>query len=189
MVKDPDTGKRVSRPNAKGGWQTVDVPDLAIVSLELFDAAHARKRRIQSLIQAISADHGTCWRRLLGAVLAEREYHQKAWTSPAYSHPLFGRDGSGTCPDAQTFYLDTVEAAVPNGLAGWLRHPEVIAQYVQTYHEERKRLAADFDAGAFAWSNGLENYLGRSSGWSMPLPRAMATRQWWGRNQRRSTRT
>lgn len=27
-----------------------------------------------------------------------------------------------------------------------MRHPEVIAQYVQTYHEERKRLAADTDA-------------------------------------------
>ena len=42
--------------------------------------------------------------------------------------------------------MDTVEAAVLNGLSAELRHPEVIAQYVQTYHEERKRLAADTDA-------------------------------------------
>ncbi|MER8467698.1 DUF3375 domain-containing protein [Mesorhizobium sp. M1396] len=48
---------------------------------------------------------------------------------------------SGTCSDPKTFYLDTV-----NGLTAELRHPEVIAQYVQTYHEERKRLAADTDA-------------------------------------------
>lgn len=53
---------------------------------------------------------------------------------------------SGTCADPKTFYLDTVETAVLNGLTAELRHPEVIAQYVQTYHEERKRLAADTDA-------------------------------------------
>ena len=53
---------------------------------------------------------------------------------------------SGTCGDPKTFYLDTVETAVLNGLTAELRHPEVIAQYVQTYHEERKRLAAAADA-------------------------------------------
>lgn len=53
---------------------------------------------------------------------------------------------SGTCPDPKTFYLDTVEAAVLSGLTSELRHPEVMAQYVQTYHEERRRLAADTDA-------------------------------------------
>jgi site-specific DNA recombinase len=53
---------------------------------------------------------------------------------------------SGICPDPKTFYLDTVETAVLNGLAAELRHPDVIAQYVQTYHEERRRLAADSDA-------------------------------------------
>ncbi|WP_292177671.1 hypothetical protein [Mesorhizobium sp.] len=39
-----------------------------------------------------------------------------------------------------------METAVLNGLAAALRHPDVIAQYVQTYHEERRRLAADTDA-------------------------------------------
>jgi site-specific DNA recombinase len=43
MVKDPDTGKRLSRPNPKNDWQTVDVPDLRIISQELFDAAQSRK--------------------------------------------------------------------------------------------------------------------------------------------------
>ena len=38
MVKDPGTGKRISRPNAETDWQATDVPNLAIVSQELFDA-------------------------------------------------------------------------------------------------------------------------------------------------------
>jgi len=44
MVKDPDTGKRLSRPNPKNNWQTADVPALRIVSQELFDAAQSRKQ-------------------------------------------------------------------------------------------------------------------------------------------------
>ena len=41
MVKDPDAGKRLSRPNAKKDWQTAEVPELRIVSQELFNAAQS----------------------------------------------------------------------------------------------------------------------------------------------------
>jgi hypothetical protein len=44
MIKDPDTGKRLSRPNAKNEWQTTDVPNLRIVSQKLFDATQSRKQ-------------------------------------------------------------------------------------------------------------------------------------------------
>jgi site-specific DNA recombinase len=44
MVKDPDTGKRVSRPNPPEDWKREQVPALAIVERSLFDAVQARKR-------------------------------------------------------------------------------------------------------------------------------------------------
>jgi hypothetical protein len=50
---------------------------------------------------------------------------------------------SGTCPDARTFYLDTVERAVLDGLKSELTTPDMIAEYVRTYHDERKRLAGE----------------------------------------------
>jgi site-specific DNA recombinase len=53
---------------------------------------------------------------------------------------------SGTCSDAKTFYLDTVEKAVLGGLRAELRAPKVIAEYVRTYLEERKQLAASSNA-------------------------------------------
>ncbi|WP_346283169.1 recombinase family protein [Bradyrhizobium sp. BRP22] len=43
MVKDPDSGKRLSRPNPKSDWQVAEVPHLAIVNRELFTAAQQRK--------------------------------------------------------------------------------------------------------------------------------------------------
>src|SRR4029077_2801485 len=36
MVKDPDSGKRVSRPNPKTHWQSTEVPELAIIPKTLF---------------------------------------------------------------------------------------------------------------------------------------------------------
>ena len=43
MVKDPDTGKRLSRPNSRSDWQVAEVPYLAIVDPKLFTAAQQRK--------------------------------------------------------------------------------------------------------------------------------------------------
>jgi site-specific DNA recombinase len=43
MIKDPETGKRVSRPNPESEWQRCDVPQLAIVTKETFDQAAAIK--------------------------------------------------------------------------------------------------------------------------------------------------
>ncbi|WP_349510006.1 hypothetical protein [Bradyrhizobium sp. Ghvi] len=35
MVKDPDTGKRLSRPNPRKEWQSIDVPQLRIIEHSL----------------------------------------------------------------------------------------------------------------------------------------------------------
>ena len=44
MVKDPETGKRISRPNPPETWQIVAAPHLRIVSDDLWDAVQARKK-------------------------------------------------------------------------------------------------------------------------------------------------
>ena len=41
--RDPDTGKRVPRCNPKSAWHEKDVPHLAIVDRQLFEAARKRK--------------------------------------------------------------------------------------------------------------------------------------------------
>ena len=43
MVKDPDTGRRVSRPNPPAEWVVTELPDLAIVTPEVFEVAGKRK--------------------------------------------------------------------------------------------------------------------------------------------------
>lgn len=147
MVKDPDTGKRLSRPNAKNEWQTADVPDLRIVSQGLFDAAQKRK-------QARGHTHPNQQRRprhmlsgLLrcGACGAGMSTNGKD-KSGRIRIRCSAATESGSCRDAKTFYLKSVESADLAGLEKELRHPQVIAEYVRTYHDERKRLAAKANA-------------------------------------------
>ena len=147
MVKDPDTGKRLSRPNPKNDWQTADVPDLRIISQELFDAAQSRK-------QARGHTHPNQQRRprhmlsgLLrcGACGAGMSTNGKD-NSGRIRIRCSAATESGSCQDAKTFYLKTVESAVLAGLENEMRHPQVIAEYVRAYHEERKRLSVKANA-------------------------------------------
>lgn len=44
MVKDPSTGRRISRPNPPAEWQRAEAPQLAIVDRETWERAAERKR-------------------------------------------------------------------------------------------------------------------------------------------------
>ena len=46
-VKDPDTGKRVSRPNPPSEWVTTAVPELRIVDDELWNQVKARQQEMR----------------------------------------------------------------------------------------------------------------------------------------------
>ncbi|WP_183232044.1 recombinase family protein [Bradyrhizobium sp. SBR1B] len=147
MVKDPDSGKRLSRPNPKSDWQMTEVPHLAIVSPELFTAAQQRKEERRH----IHPSHQRRPRRMLSGLLRCGSCGSGMATN--------GRDKSGrvrircsaakesgTCSDAKTFYLGAVESAVLSGLRAELRAPKVFSEYVRTYLEERKRLLAKSQA-------------------------------------------
>src|SRR5712672_864266 len=147
MVKDPDTGKRLSRPNAKKDWQTADVPDLRIVSQELFGAAQSRKQgRGRTLLYWQGRPrHMLSGMLRCGACGAGMSTNGKD-KSERIRIRCSAATESGTCRDAKTFYLHTVECAVLAGLEAEMRHPGVIAEYVRTYLEERKRLSAKANA-------------------------------------------
>jgi site-specific DNA recombinase len=46
-VKDPDTGKRVSRQNPPSEWVTTAVPELRIVDDELWDEVKGRQAKMR----------------------------------------------------------------------------------------------------------------------------------------------
>lgn len=144
MVKDPDTGKRVSRENPRDQWQVTETPELRIVPAELF-------AKVQTMLigrQNERPDQSRRPKRILSGLLRCGACGAGMSTS--------GADASGrtrircsahkesrSCSNPKTFYLDVVERLVLDTLQRELRHPEVLTAYVQEYHAERMRLAQE----------------------------------------------
>ncbi|MER8761986.1 MULTISPECIES: recombinase family protein [unclassified Mesorhizobium] len=142
MIKDPDTGKRVSRPNPESEWKRAKVPELRIVSDELWGIAQgARRERVTPAVASKmrKAKHlltgllkcGACG---AGMSAAGKDKSGRTRLRCTTAHE------SGTCPAPKTFYLDTVEQLVVGSLVAKLRSPENLSTYIAAYQEERQRL-------------------------------------------------
>jgi DNA invertase Pin-like site-specific DNA recombinase len=142
MVKDPDTGRRISRPNPPEKWQRRPLPELRIVDQELWDAVQAQKQdrtRIRPHLQNRP-------KRLLSGLLkcgccgagmsakgTDKSGRVRIRCSAAAE--------SGICPDPASFYLDTIERLVVDTLVAELKTPKRLTLFIETYMAERKRLA------------------------------------------------
>jgi site-specific DNA recombinase len=143
MIKDPDTGKRVSRPNPETEWQRADVPRLAIVSPGIFDeaaairasrrhAAPALRRRPKTLLSGL-LKCGSC-----GAGMSIKGSDRGGTRIVCTAH-----HNAMACANNRTYYLHTIEQTVLSGLRKHLVEPRAIRLFLKTYHDERKRLAAN----------------------------------------------
>lgn len=143
MVKDPDTGKRISRPNPEVEWHRADAPHLRIVDVELFDAVQA----VRGNRAAAAPVHRRKPRHLLSGLLR--------CGSCGGGMTVKGSDrggarivctqfrDAGTCSHGRSYYLHHVERTILDGLRDHLVDPRAIRLFLQKYHAERKRLAAD----------------------------------------------
>jgi site-specific DNA recombinase len=142
MIKNPETGKRVSRPNPETEWHRTDVPRLQIISSKIFDEVISLRRERSHLAPAFRRKP----KRLLSGLL------RCAVCGGGMS--IKGEDRGGTrvictqfhnaktCDNNRTYYLDHVEQMVLSGLKKHLVDPTAIRLFLQTYHAERKRLIA-----------------------------------------------
>jgi site-specific DNA recombinase len=143
MHKDPDTGRRVSRPNPQSEWETKSVPHLRIVPAELF-----------AKVQAIKAGRGKARpeqshrpRHLLAGLL------RCGCCGSAMVVNNVGHEGrrmycgrrkeGGRCANGKTYKLQPIEQRVVTALKAQLADPRAIERYLKTYRDERKRLAKE----------------------------------------------
>lgn len=144
MVRDPETGKRISRPNPESEHKEADAPHLAIIDRETFDAARAvadgRSHR------AKGGEFIRRPKRLLSGLL--RCGHCGGGMSIHDRRNGFTRikctraTEGGTCHSRRKYTLEKIEGAVIAGLRAQLAHPELLAEYVRVYREERRDEAA-----------------------------------------------
>ena len=143
MLKDPDTGKRISRPNAEPEWHTAAAEHLRIVDRDLFSRASRMKeiaggerpqdhRRPKHLLSGLLRC-GCC---AGGMSVKDRDHGRMRIQCTTMKE-------SGTCHVRHAFYADALERAVVDGLREKLGDRALIEVYVKTYNAERKRLAAE----------------------------------------------
>lgn len=142
MIKDPDTGRRVSRPNPESDWHWADAPRLRIVDEEVFAAVQSLKARKSIVIP----QHRRKPKHLLSGLLrcsvcgggmSKKDVdHGRPRIVCTQSH------NTGTCENKRPYYLDAIERGVLAGLKDHLGSRAAIDLYLKTYNAERKRLAS-----------------------------------------------
>lgn len=147
MIKDPDTGRRVSRPNPASEHQRVEAPHLRIVEEQLWqmvqDVKHRKgkqpaqrsrkpRRMLSGLLRCGSCQGG------MSACGSDRSGKIRVRCSTLHE--------TGSCENRSTFYLDALERAVLAHLHDYLADPRYMGEFVREYNVERARLAAGVDA-------------------------------------------
>lgn len=143
MVKNPDTGKRISRPNPRDQWQMVEVPQLRIIDDEIWRRAQHLKAERARLTTNLKRRPAHLLSGLLrcGCCGSGMSVHDRDKTGKTRIRCSAVRE-SGSCSNRRILYLPDVEKAVLEGMAEELKDPRLIETYVRKYNEERRRLAA-----------------------------------------------
>jgi hypothetical protein len=145
MVKDPDTGRRVSRPNPRAEWQRAAAEQLRIVPGVLWKAVRARQDARAGLPQKYRAAPRRVLSGLLrcgacGAGMSISGEDRKGRRIICSAHK---EGGAAACGHRRAYYLGEIEERVVGALRDQLGSPERLALYVKTYNAERARIAGE----------------------------------------------
>ena len=143
MVKNPDTGKRISRPNPRDQWQTIDALHLRIVDDQTWEQARRLKAERAKLKTHMKRRPPHLLSGLLrcGCCGSGMSVHDRDKTGKTRIRCSAVRE-NGSCSNRRIIYLRDVERAVLNGMREELKDPRLIEAYARNYNEERQRLAA-----------------------------------------------
>ena len=148
-LKDPDTGKRVSRLNEESEWVVQDVPALRIVDQETWDKAKARQQVLAYVAPAPGEN-----------TLNERRRPKHLFTGlvrcgscgggfSMISKDLLGCStarNKGTCGNRLNIRRDALEASVLDGLRTHLMEPDLFKAFCDEFTREVNRLRMERDA-------------------------------------------
>lgn len=140
-LKDPDTGKRVSRLNQESDWVVQDVPELRVVDQNLWDAVKARQAQL-------AMDPGT--KPGDNLPLNDRRRPKHLFTGLVKcgccggGYSMISRDmlgctnarTKGTCDNRLNIRRDTLEATILNGLDKHLMAPELFKEFCDEFTRE-----------------------------------------------------
>ncbi|MDP0929438.1 recombinase family protein [Paracoccus onubensis] len=161
-IKDPSTGKRVSRLNPESEWIVKDVPDLRIVDDELWQAVKARQAatsaKYANVAEGIHKHHrknrlnGTHRPRTLLSGLVFCGCCGGPYSIRGSDRFACSTHGTkGTCSNSRTIPREELERRVLAGLKERMMTPEVAAEAMRAYAEETNRLNRERRSNGDVW--------------------------------------
>ncbi|HXW07777.1 MAG TPA: recombinase family protein [Vicinamibacterales bacterium] len=156
-MKNPDTGKRISRLNPKADWITKEIPSLRIVSDELWSAAKDRQTATRSTITR-AGNIGFARRpRYLFSGLSKCGACGAGFIMAGRNRlACFGAREKGTCSNGLTIRRDDIEARVLNALQDKLLNQQLFEEFCDEFTREMNRLRMEHRAGLSAAEREIE---------------------------------
>lgn len=161
-IKDPSTGKRVSRLNPESEWIIKDVPELRIVDDALWQRARERQGEIAekyaNVTEAVRKHHKK--NRLNGTRRPKSLLSGLVFCGCCgWPYSLRGADrfacsnhiSKGACSNSRTIPREELEARVLCGLKDRMMAPEIVEEAMRAYAEETNRLNRERRSSGDAW--------------------------------------
>ena len=159
-IKDPDTGRRVSRLNPGSEWVVQEVPELRIIADEIWVAVKERQNRLAYEPKAETTTNFMNDRRRpkhLFAGLVKCGCCRGGYSM--ISKDLLGcatARNKGTCDNRLNIRRDALEASILNGLRKHLMEPELFKEFCTEFTKEVNRLRIERGADLEGWKRELE---------------------------------
>ncbi len=141
FIKNPDTGKRITRVNAAGELHFADVPQLRIIE-------EADWQRVQEIMAGKSSGYGAPKRKsphLFTGLMKCGRCGRSYVSAGGSAWPRFicaGRREAGICDNRRTISARIVEQCTLGAIERDLLDDRVVAEVVREYAAERRRLKA-----------------------------------------------
>jgi hypothetical protein len=154
-VKDPSTGKRISRLNPEADWIIKDLPELRIVDQQLWTAVKQRQLKVKKNTRPDLDGTPPFWRKARPKYLLSglMKCGQCGGSYTKISKNLFGcatARNKGTCDNRLNIRTQQIEEIILDGLKDQLMDPELFKEFTAAFIDELNRLqiAATADADA-----------------------------------------
>ncbi len=150
-MRDPQSGKRISRLNPESAWVRHDVPELRIIDEATWTEAQQRLRVMRLESGADEPGRNRFWERRRSVHLLTQKIFcgccggQMASIGQDYLACSAARR-QGICNNTQSLKRGVVEDLVVDALRTRLMAPDLVAEFIKAFTAEWNRLAASVSA-------------------------------------------
>ncbi len=149
-VKDPETGKRISKLNPKEDWVIIETPQSRIIDQGLWDAVKTRQESMKA--SRFGKGKPAFWDRRRPKFLFSGLMRCSVCGGGVVN---FNKErvgcanarNKGTCDNKSTIRRDVLEATVLDGLQHHLMEPHLVERFCEHYARHANKAAAEHNAG------------------------------------------